>query len=124
MATLDPYFGKHTGTLKILLGQSPVGTGTFGTFNSSQAAFAGTYQVFWYSGTLSIAIKLGGSNPAAAAGPCEITLNGKTDNAATFQVNGSKLILTTALNSTPIDVYPSNGGTQVDNVSGHDVWIG
>ncbi len=124
MATLDPYFGKHTGACKIYLSSYSVGSGNFQTFTSTQMDFAGSYQVFLISGNFTIEIKLTDNNPAAASGPCEITLNGQTDSAATYQVNGQKLTFTTNLNPTPIDIYASQGGTQVDNVSGHDLWIG
>jgi hypothetical protein len=54
----------------------------------------------------------------------EVTFNGQTDNAATYQVNGHKLTFKTTLNPVSIDVHASQGGTQVDNVSGHNLWIG
>ena len=42
----------------------------------------------------------------------------------TTEVSGNKLILTTTLNPTPVSVYTSQGGTQFDGVSGHNLWIG
>lgn len=51
-------------------------------------------------------------------------LNGQTDNTATYKVNGKKLTFTTSLNDTPLDIYVKQKGTQVDNISGHNIWIG
>ena len=60
----------------------------------------------------------------AQSGPCTLTLNGKTDKAATYQADSSKLTITTTLNAEPIDIYTKQSGTQVDNISGHNLWIG
>jgi hypothetical protein len=124
MATLDPYFGKHTGACKIYVGSFAIGSGNFKSFSPVQVDFDGSYQVFGTAGKFAIEIKLVNNNPGSTSGPCEITLNGQTDKAAKYQVNGQKLTFTTTLNPTPFDVYASNGGTQVDNVSGHNLWIG
>jgi hypothetical protein len=77
-----------------------------------------------YSGTFKIAVDLSDQNPTSTTGPCQVTLNDKTDNAATYQVNGQKLIVTTTLNTSPLDIYQGENGTQVDNISGHNIWIG
>ena len=65
-----------------------------------------------------------GTYPAGSSGSCEITLNEETDNATTYRVDGQKLTFTTRLNDTPVAVYSSEGGTQIDGISGHNVWIG
>jgi hypothetical protein len=124
MSTLNPYFGPHSGMLKIWLGIFQVGTGTFAAFSSFLADFSGSYSALGHSGTFAIEINLTDQNNSSAAGPCQIKLNGQTDANATYQIANQKLIITTALNSTPIDIYPSNNGTQVDNISGHNIWIG
>jgi hypothetical protein len=124
MATLDRYFGTHTGTLKIYIGAFQIGTGSFEAFDDFHAEFTGSYVVLGQPGTLTIGIWLNDDNPGSSSGPCEITISGKTDDAATYRVNGPKLTLTTKLNDTPVDVYGSQGGTQIDGVSGHNIWIG
>jgi hypothetical protein len=124
MSKLGPYFGTHTGELKIYVGIFQIGSGSFQTFSDFQAAFAGSYTVAGQPGTFAIGIKLIDHNPASSSGQCEVTLNGNTDSAAAYQVSGPKLTITTALNDTPIDLYVSQGGTQVDNISQHNIWIG
>jgi hypothetical protein len=124
MAKLDPYFGPHTGNQKIWVGFFSVGTGTFTQFSDFQAAFDGSYSAFGQSGTFDIQLALTDKNAGAQSGPCTITLNGKTDNAATYQADSEKLTITTTLNAEPIDIYTKQNGTQVDNISGHNLWIG
>ena len=124
MATLDPYFGPHNGPMKIYLGVFEVGTGAFPSFSHFQTEFNGSYSAFGQSGTFAIAINLTDQNPASTSGPCRVTLNGKSDNAASYQVAGGKLIVTTNLNGAPLHVYPHQNGTQVDNISDHNIWIG
>lgn len=124
MAKLGQYFGAHTGVLKIYVGFFQIGSGTFKTFNDFQTEFTGSYVILGQPGTFTIGIRLTDDDPASSSGPCEITLSNQTDDAATYEISGQKLTFTTKLNDTPIDVYVSKGGTQVDNVSGHNVWIG
>ncbi len=124
MTTLDPYFGTRTGELKIYMGFFEVGSGRFKAFTSLQAEFMGSYTVLGYSGTVAIALKLGGRKRASASGPCRLSLNDRTDDAARYQVNGEKLRLVTELNESPIDIYVHRGGTQIDNVLGYNLWIG
>ncbi len=124
MAKLDPYFGPHAGSLKIYVGIFSIGTGDFTAFSDFQAAFAGSYSAFGQSGTFAIAIGLTDQNPASTSGACQVTLNGKSDSAAKYQVNAQKLTITTALNDAPLDIYTNQNGTQVDNISGHSIWIG
>ena len=124
MAKLDPYFGPHTGKLSIYIGPFCVGSGSFKTFEQFKAEFAGAYAVLGQSGTVLLKIRLADAGPANSSGSCEIVLNDKTDDAAQYRVNEKKLTFTTRLNDTPIDVYRSQGGTQVDGVSGHNFWIG
>lgn len=124
MAKLNPYFGTHAGEMKIYVGVYQVGKGEFDQFGDFSATFDGSYQFLGQQGTLELQLTLSDQNPAAPAGPCAITLNGKNDTAAKYQVNGQKLTITTELNDTPIDVYGKEGGTQVDNISGHSIWIG
>jgi hypothetical protein len=120
---LTQFFGDHTGTLKIYVAIFPVGWGSFTSFTADQATFSGSYNAFGQSGTFTISVQ-SLTAQSASSGTCKLTLNGTTDNAAKYQVNGSKLTLTTTLNSTPVDIYPSQGGTQVDGISGHNLWIG
>lgn len=124
MARLSTHFGPHVGNLRIYLGIFSVGSGNFGVFDDFSAAFAGAYEVFGQSGKLALAIRLTDAKPQSTSGPCEITLNGAADKGATYTVSGNKLILTTKLNPTPVNVYISQGGTQFDGVSGHNLWIG
>ncbi|TMI99149.1 MAG: hypothetical protein E6G97_23620 [Alphaproteobacteria bacterium] len=124
MAQLNPYFGPHTGTLKIYVGIFRVGQGSFEDFKQFQTSFDGSYNAFGQSGTFDIKLLLSDQNAGAAHGPCAITLNGKTDSAAQYQTDNEKLTITTALNDTPIVIYRSQNGTQVDGISGHNLWIG
>lgn len=124
MEKLDPYFGTHAGNLNIYLAHFPVGSGSFGTFTDYLVQFAGSYSTIFSSGNFAIAIGLIDQNPASSSGPCKVTLNSQTDNAAIYSTNGQKLTITTSLNTTPFDFYVSQGGTQVDNVAGHSIWIG
>jgi len=124
MATLGPYFGTHTGDLKIYIGIFQIGSGSFVSFDDFNAKFTGSYEVVGRPGTFTIAITLSDANPAGSSGSCEITLNEETDNATTYRVDGQKLTFTTRLNDTPVAVYSSQGGTQIDGISGHNVWIG
>jgi len=124
MSTLEPYFGPHAGSLKIYVGVFQVGSGSFTAFSDFQAQFAGTYNAFGQSGSFAIVISLTDRNPASTSGPSQVTLNGKTDTGAKYQADGQKLTVTTTLNTTPLEIYVSEEGTQVDNISGHNIWIG
>jgi hypothetical protein len=124
MAKLNTYFGPHAGNLKIYVGIFSVGQGTFTHFDEFAAAFNGSYNAFGQNGTFDIKLALSDRNAAAQSGPCTITLNGKTDNAARYDATNGKLVITTALNPDPIDIYVSQNGTQVDEISGHNLWIG
>jgi hypothetical protein len=124
MANLGAYFGPHTGQKKIYVGKFAVGSGSFPSFSNFQAQFAGSYSFLFYSGTFKIALSLSDQDSASKSGPCQVTLNDQTDNAATYKVSGKKLIVTTTLNDTPLQIYPSQNGTQVDNISNHNIWIG
>ena len=123
MATLDPYFGPHAGTLTVNVGFFQVASGSFTTFSNFQAVFAGSYSVIGHSGDFTLAVGLTDKNPTSTSGPCSITLSDKTDAAAKYQVNNAKLTITTTLNSTPIDVYAQDGATQIDNVQGQSITI-
>jgi hypothetical protein len=124
MAKLPAYFGPHTGKLQIYVAGFDIGSGSFSAFADFNAAFAGSYDFLGQSGQFTIAINLSDQNGTSASGPCQVTLNGQTDNAATYKVNGKKLTFTTSLNDTPLDIYVKQKGTQVDNISGHNIWIG
>lgn len=124
MSTLTPYFGPHAGALKIYVGIFSVGTGQFTNFGDFLAIFTGSYSAFGQSGTFAIAIALTDQNAASTSGPCQVTLNGKVDSAATYQVGAQKLTITTLLNTVPLDIYVYQAGTQVDHISGHSIWIG
>jgi hypothetical protein len=124
MATLGQYFGSHSGDLAIYLGVFRIGSGRFGAFADFSADFTGSYAVLGQQGKLALAITLADSSPTASAGPCTITLNGRTDNAASYSVEGQKLVCETALNDVPVEIYKHQNGTQIDHVSGHNIWIG
>src|SRR5215471_10532379 len=123
MAKLGMYFGTHAGSLKIYVGIFQVGSGTFTVFNNSEVDFTGSYEAFGQAGTFAIRIRLSGGSPAATSGPCEVTLNASTDAVAKYQVDGTKLTIATKLNPTPVAIYGSQGGTQIDGISGHNLWI-
>ena len=124
MAKLSTHFGPHIGSLKIYVGFFNVGSGSFTTFSDTDAEFAGSYQTFLAAGTFNIRVLLTDNNADAIAGPCEITLNESVDTTAKYEVHGAKLMIATTLNQTPVAIYLNQGGTQIDNISGHNVWIG
>jgi hypothetical protein len=121
MAKLQPYFGPHAGTLKIYVASFDVGSGSFSAFADFQAAFAGSYDFLgqFHDRDQSLRPKW---HKYIRTVPTH--LNGQTDNTATYKVNGKKLTFTTSLNDTPLDIYVKQKGTQVDNISGHNIWIG
>jgi hypothetical protein len=124
MAKLSPYFGVHAGPLKIWVGFFEVGSGTFRVFDDTEADFTGSYEAFGQAGTFSLRVRLADRNPTAVSGQCEVALNGNSDVAAKYEVHGAKLTVATTLNSTPVAVYRNERGTQVDGISGHNLWIG
>lgn len=124
MAQLSAHFGGHAGPMKIWVGFFEVGSGAFTLFNDTEAEFAGSYQAFGQAGTFSLSVRLTDHNPPATSGQCEIMLNGDADAAAKYEVHGAKLTVATTLNPTPVSVYRNEGGTQIDGMSGHDLWIG
>lgn len=124
MAKLGTYIGTHDGTQNIYVGLFSVGEGQFKSFDDFRMEFAGSYQFFGKSGEFAIAVNLTDQQADSATGPCTVTLNGNTDSAAQYQARNGTLTITTTLNSTPIDLHVKDGGTQVDNVSGHNLWIG
>jgi len=124
MAKLGGFFGPHNGTLNIWVGIMDIGKGTFGAFADFNANFTGSYDFMGQTGKVALGISLTDQNPTSGSGPCKVTLNDKTDSAAKYQSNGQKLTITTTLNGVPLDIYPRQGGTQIDNISGHNLWIG
>jgi hypothetical protein len=86
--------------------------------------FAGSYNLVGLSGKFTIRIRLTDGDPAAKAGPCEITFNGETDATAKYEVNGAKLTIVTTFNQTPIAIYRGGAGTHIDGVYGQNLWIG
>ncbi|HEX4410751.1 MAG TPA: hypothetical protein VH206_18425 [Xanthobacteraceae bacterium] len=124
MAKLKTYFGPHAGDMKIYLGFFQVGSGSFSFFSDYQSQFSGTYSALGNSGTFAITLNLTDQDAASTSGPCHIMLNAQTDNAATYAVDGDKLSVTTTLNDAPLEIYQSQNGTQVDNISNHNIWIG
>jgi len=124
MTNLVAYFGTHGGTLSIYVGFFAVGSGAFTNFSDAEIGFSGSYQAFGQSGTFTIRIRLADIDPAATSGACEVTLNGNIDAGAKYEVHGEKLVISTRLNQTPVAIYPNQGGTQIDGISGHNLWIG
>lgn len=124
MAKLSPHFGSHVGSLKIYVGFFEVGLGRFTTFSETEAEFSGSYQAFGTAGAFNIRIRLTDNDTAATSGPCEVTLNESMDATAKYEVHGAKLMIVTTLNRTPVAIYLNQGGTQIDNISGHNLWIG
>jgi hypothetical protein len=124
MAKLGQYFGPHTGNRKIYLGIFQVGSGSFPNFSDFHAEFDGSYSALGHSGTFKIGLNLTDNNAGSTSGPCQVTLNGKTDNAASYKVNAPKLVIKTSLNDSPLEIYKSQNGTQVDHISDHNIWIG
>jgi hypothetical protein len=115
MAKLGMHFGTHGGSLKIYVGIFQVGSGTFTAFDNSEIDFTGSYQPFGQpapSASASTSLR----NPAATSGACEVTLNASTDSAANYEVDGTKLTTGTTLNPTPVTIYASQGGTQIDGI--------
>lgn len=97
MARIAPYFGPHTGPLKIWLGIFQIGSGNFTAFSDFQADFSGTYSALGHSGRFAIKIALTDQNAASTSGACHIVLNGRTDNTATYEADGAKLTVKTVL---------------------------
>jgi len=124
MARLGQYFGPHTGRRKLYLGIFPVGSGSFPNFSDFEAEFDGSYSAFGHSGTFKIGLKLTDQNAGSTSGPCQVTLNGKTDKTASYKVAAQKLIIKTSLNDSQLQIYKSQNGTQVDHISDHNIWIG
>ena len=124
MASLAAYFGSHSGDLAIYVGPFSVGTGRFTTFGDFLAVFTGSYDFLGQHGTIAIGIKLSDQASGESSGTCEITLNKETDAAATYSVKGHKITFKTKLNATAVDIYQYKEGTQIDHVSGHNLWIG
>jgi hypothetical protein len=123
MAKLGAYFGPHAGPLKIWVGFFEVGMGSFTGFSDTDVGFAGSYKAFGQAGNFNIRIRLTDTKPATS-GSCEVTLNASSDAAAKYAIQGAKLTITTKLNQTPVAIYGSQGGTQIDGISGHNLWIG
>lgn len=123
MAILGSFFGVHAGDLKISIGFFDIGQGNFTVFDDTEVDFAGSYNAFGQKGTFAIRIRLTDS-PDAASGSCEVTLNAKADEAAKYEVHGIKLMIVTTLNPTPVAIYRNQNGTQIDGISGHNLWIG
>jgi len=124
LAKLGSYFGTHAGRLKIYVGFFEVGSGAVTLFSDAEVDFAGSYHVFGQSGEFTLGIRLTDGDQGRTAGPCEVTLNGETDATAKYEVHGAKLTIATTLNRTPVAIYPNKAGTQIDGVSGHNLWIG
>jgi len=124
MVKLSGYFGGHAGTMKIYVGIFEVGSGTFTVFSDSEIDFVGSYHAFGQAGTFSIRIQLADGNPAATSGRCSVTLNAATDSVAKYHADSTRLTINTTLNPTPVLIYGSQGGTQIDGIPGHNLWIG
>ena len=124
MAKLGPFFGPHDGQMRIFAGLFQVGSGTFTQFADYQVGFSGTYSFLGQNGAIILQLQLTDANPTSQSGPCSISINNQSDNAATYNVAGQQLSITTTLNSTPVTIYSSQNGTQINNISGHNAWIG
>jgi hypothetical protein len=124
MAMLIPFFGTHGDDLKIYVARFPIGAGKFQSFSDFEITFIGSYTAFFQVHPLSLAIKLTDQDPNASSGPCIMTVNDNVDRSATYNTNNRKITFKTRLAQTSIDVYRSQGGTQVDGLDGHNAWIG
>jgi hypothetical protein len=124
LAILGPFFGSQSGNLTIYVAHFPIGTGTFQAIDRFQARFSGSYKTFFQTHPLNLMIKLSDQDASSASGPCQITFNDKVDTSATYKTSRGKITFSTSLAQSPIDVYRSQGGTQIDGLDGHDAWIG
>jgi N-acetylmuramoyl-L-alanine amidase len=124
VATLDPFFGTHDGDLKVYVSGFPIGEGTFQSFTHFKANFLGSYRTFFQVNPLHLVINLTDQKADAASGPCEIGVNNDVDSTATYHASAEKITFQTKLAPSPIDVYRSQGGTQIDGINGHNAWIG
>jgi hypothetical protein len=124
MTKLSVYFGNHSDVLKIYVGFFQVGSGTFSVLNDREVDFTGSYNAFGQVGTFTIRIRLTDGISGAVSGSCEVTLNGSIDASAKYEVHGVKLMIVTTLNQTPVAIYRNQSGTQIDGISGHNLWIG
>lgn len=134
MATLSDFLGPHAGNMRIFIYMGPicpeVGSGSFTEVSDFVARFAGTYDYLSLKGKVNVAVELKDHDPKAPTGPCSITVMEKTDRAASYRVQGDKLVVTTTLNAKPIEVYVYKKGTEFDGpelpspVGAVGVWIG
>jgi hypothetical protein len=122
MAKLGPYFGSHTGAMRIV-DFIQVGSGSFTEFADYAVQFSGTLTVPGHEGPFTLKLNLADQSPTSVSGPCKIAISNQSDNAATYVTDGQKLTVTTTLNAAPVDIYASGNGTRVDNVSGYSVSI-
>lgn len=69
------------------------GRGRFLQLDPYQASFSGEVDIpLVYRGPVNVSFDLTDRDPTSAIGPCKITVNGRTDYNATYQVEGSKLV--------------------------------
>jgi len=71
-----------------------------------------------------LSIKLSDQAINAGSGSCQIIVDDKVDNSARYQTEDKKITFSTSLAQSRIDVYRSQGGTQIDGLDGHNAWIG
>ena len=86
-------------------------SGSFPNFSDFEAEFDGSYSAFGHSGTFKIGLKLTDQNAGSTSGPCQVTLNGKTDKTASYKVAAQKLTIKTSLvNTTDAPVHTTVSG--------------
>lgn len=134
MATLPPFFASGTGTgsnekieVKVIIWDN-VGSGTFSSFSTFQAAFQGQISNIFYNGPLNLSLALTDQNPGASSGPASISVNNLSDSNAQYQVNGSQISVNANLGGKPetITFYAGGGGTYI-NLTGalsQSIWLG
>jgi len=131
MATLSQFIGQTSGILEIYLYalSESIGTGTASGVTDFALSFSGNYTVFGSSGQISFSIALSDQDPSSTSGYCTVSVDGNTDDNATYAVDGEYLAITTSLQADVIYVYVSGDGTGIDDIiipghDSHDIWIG
>ena len=88
MATLPPFFASGTTSgsnekieVKIIIWDN-VGSGTFSSFSTFQAAFQGQIDSIFFKGPLNISLALTDQNPGASSGPASFRVHNRSESHA------------------------------------------